>query len=90
MIYRGVLDNRVVVLLGENVAQAFDFKHAVFLTAVMKRIAAEYSRSEEGLVTTYFDACFAFFPHPSGVSTWWNQPGAIRRARKFLRDLEKL
>jgi len=27
------------------------------------------------------------FPHPSGISHWWNDPRNVRRARRFLRRL---
>jgi hypothetical protein len=29
----------------------------------------------------------AVFPHPSGISHWWNDPRNVARARRFLRAL---
>src|SRR5262249_10932860 len=32
---------------------------------------------------------WAVFPHPSGVSHYWNDPDNVRRARRFMRALVK-
>lgn len=33
------------------------------------------------------DALYALFPHPSGISHWWNDARNERAARRFMREL---
>lgn len=74
----GQLDGKIVVMLGENVADAFGYGGLPWFTkVVIENEVGERART------------FVVFPHPSGVSTWWNDGENVRRAKRFLRRLIK-
>jgi hypothetical protein len=71
----------LVVMLGWNVARAFDVHPRVgYLRHFVMDVPAPDGFGMlplEGVV----------FPHPSGVSHWWNDGDNVDRARAFLRVL---
>jgi uracil-DNA glycosylase len=70
MVPRLVLRRRRVVLVGRRVAGAFRLARLPYLS--WERI--------DGLAEV------AVLPHPSGVNQWYNDPGNVERARRFLRE----
>lgn len=67
LLFNPVRDRRVV-MLGGNVAKAFGFP-----------------ASEPMFWSRVDGAAFwvAFFPHPSGVNRWFNEPSNVSKARRF-------
>lgn len=63
------------VLLGAAVAEAFGFRSVPFLE--------EKLRHNDALNKPQW---FLIFPHPSGISTWWNEEFNAFRARKRLKE----
>jgi hypothetical protein len=63
--------DRKVVLLGDNVARAFE----------VGRIYPP------GAFIPMWGGAVCTFPHPSGVSRWWNEPRNVREARHFWSGL---
>ncbi len=65
------------ILLGAEVARCFGFKNAL-----VRWCEVEVARS----YPTNRPVSFLIFPHPSGVSTWWNEKFNRYRAEKALRE----
>lgn len=70
LLMTGAFATAPVVLLGENVARAFNFRPGSY--PLLRLMPCGVSR--HGL---------AFCPHPSGVSRWWNEPANVEQARAF-------
>ena len=70
---------RHVLLLGRNVARAFD------------GVWTPPSRLADGVPIRWHvrnqTVWVAVLPHPSGVNRWWNDPKNRRAARRFMRRL---
>lgn len=64
------------VLLGAEVARAFGFKNAL-----VRWCEVEVVYSHQGARPV----SYLIFPHPSGISTWWNEKFNRYRAEKALR-----
>lgn len=63
-----------IVLLGLEVQRAFGQKGEPLAETVWFHPATNAATN------------FLLFPHPSGISTWWNEPFNVYRARKRLRE----
>lgn len=63
--------DRIVILLGRNVAKAFGFG------------AAPWFKAFYGLGTGAENTVVVVAPHPSGKNHWWNDPRHRREAKKF-------
>lgn len=66
--------DRTFVLLGAKVTRAFGLEWRPFW----------WERVQELLPLPVHT--FVVLPHPSGLSRYWNEPGAYERARETLRD----
>ena len=73
------LRGRVVVLLGHNVARAFDCKTFRYFEWYEIRNPENFSEVVVSLMTV--------MPHPSQVNHWWNREENRMVAGKFLRTL---
>ena len=73
------LRGRTVVLLGSNVARAFDCKAFRYFEWY------EIRSSENSLDTVV--PLMTVVPHPSQVNRWWNREENRRIAGKFLRTM---
>lgn len=69
------LHKRRVVLLGKNVAKAFNCED-------MPLMVWEHRGGWKGKLQ--YECEVAVLPHPSGVNRWWNNPKNYARARAFL------
>lgn len=73
------LRGRVVVLLGHNVARAFECKTFRYFEWYEIRNPENYADVVVPLLTVV--------PHPSQVNRWWNREESRMVAEKFLRTL---
>jgi hypothetical protein len=71
------LDRRLVVCMGRKVAKAFG-KGGIGLLEMDGQLDDVSRRT-----------VFAVFPHPSGVSHWWNERKNVQRARYFLTKIAR-
>lgn len=79
------LPYRRVILAGHRVAQAFGLGTPdptgndlmTWVSSVPRLTAPELAER---------DFIYAVVPHPSGVNQWWNEPGNVQRAARFLRE----
>ncbi len=76
---RKFLHERTVVLVGKNVARAFEV-HSVDFFDWFVDVAGEGDRG-------FFKYCI--IPHPSGISHFWNDPENVERARMFMRSIPR-
>lgn len=72
MMMQGRLSQGPVILLGQKVADVFRFRCDPVMTMIKSPVAPH------GM---------AMFPHPSGVSRWWNEPRNVADARRCWRRL---
>jgi hypothetical protein len=71
------LDRRLVVCVGRKVAKAFGVGHLGWL------------KMDGTLADVESRTVFAAFPHPSGLSHWWNDGRNEQRARHFLTKIAR-
>ena len=62
---------RAMILLGKNVAKAFNLKDPEFL---------KWATTPQGLR-------YVVLPHPSGLNRWWNEKSNQKAALKFLGEM---
>ncbi len=64
-------EGQIVLFLGGRVAEAFGVHGPYFEHRVVNQIGTE----------AYI------FPHPSGISRWWNDPANKQQAAEFMQDV---